>query len=72
LTTLKQPLSTPINATANATTASINPLTSPPPPFQHCHCRQRLTTAIAVFTIKDNPPHIATATAIATVGQQTI
>jgi hypothetical protein len=72
LTTLKQPLSAPTNAAATATAASINPLTLSPLPFQHCHCRQRPTTAIAAFTIGDNTPHVATATAIAAVGQPTI
>jgi hypothetical protein len=71
-TTLKQPLSAPTNFSAAATAASINPLTLPPPPFQHCHHRQRPTTAITAFTIKDNTPHVTTATAIATVGQPTI
>jgi hypothetical protein len=71
-TTLKHPLSAPTNATAAATAASINPLTLPPLPFQHCHCLRWPTTAIAAFTIKDNTPHVATATAIAAVGQPTI
>jgi hypothetical protein len=57
-------LSAPTNTAAATTATSINPLTLPPPPYQHCHCRQWLTTAIAAFTIEDNTSHIATATAM--------
>jgi hypothetical protein len=65
-------LSTPTNAAAAATATSINPLTLPPLPFQHCHHRRWPTIAIAAFTIEDNTPHVATATAIPTVGKPTI
>jgi hypothetical protein len=65
-------LSAPTNAATAATDALINPLTLPSPLFQHCRCRRWPTTAIAAFTIEDITPHVATATAIAAVGQPAI